>query len=899
MDTLLIVEINGTYYDLDLYEDLPITANYSITNITELQERNSAYSNTFTIPGTKKNKETFNSFFNISGIDFDPTQKMNCVIQYQGADVLRGTLRINAVINTGDYQEFEVYVVSNVGDFVGELEGLELSDCDWNDLNHQANYDNIFLSWSATTGDTQGLFGGKILYPFTHHGYDYTGGTPLFEFDLNSAYSFTANTNAVPESYFKPAVRVKEVIERIFNQTSYELKSDFFESPYFRSIYMSLADNGELNINGASGLTNQNVFNVMGDCFTGTKLLPSDTSDIVIFPFTKKQFDPLNNFKTSKGKTFPYACSETYSDTSGNYFQAPIPGNYSFQFRFSFEKTFLQTLFNFQWFAVSVRKSTNKDDLINGTEVFRQDFKAEWFNKQDANLFFTTSLSTGEYLAVFFDIDTSSPIISSNRTISIYGMRPNAFPFLELYDSPTSLPSLFCDVKAQLPTFKCLDFLKDIIKMFNLLVIEDVETKTIELIPYNWYYEDSERQLKDWTQKLSLDNSWRISPLDFTLNKNVNFTYLEGSEELLNQYHENTTGRIFGDFNYVSSSNILSGEETIEVNFAPLPTAAIPGSEDFIIPYWTDLDGEANNQIPTQLKKPHIFFWVGNRFCKVDAERTQNFTWYFQSGGTSVQQTTYPAISHLSRLGVVSSVDFADLNWRRGYDYLADRNNQINIYSDYDLYGAFYTDLLDEKYSPEARKLEGKFYLTPDDIRNFRYNDKIFIKDNNFRIQEISDANLIEPDLVDCVLIKEIGGFDKIDLPSPDYSIAPNQSTTPPPSPISINWYVENNLGAYDVNVTNLYATIYKDPNYILTTYSVGSAVANSYQGTHTYRLQITWQNYAGSMNNLRLGLGVSSGDFSLGTTDIPFPVFGQTYSVEYTAYIPASTNIYFQIDTY
>lgn len=900
MDTLLLVEIDRKYYDLDLFEELPITANYSITNITELQERNSAYSNTFTIPGTKKNKERFNSFFNISGTDFDPTQKLNCVIQYQGADVLRGTLRINAVINTGDYQEFEVYVVSNVGDFVGELEGLDLSDCDWNDLNHQADYDNIYLSWSATTGDTQGLFGGKILYPFTHHGYDYSGGTPAFEFDLNSPQSFTASTYAVPESYFKPAVRVKEVIQRIFNKTSYRLKSDFFESPYFRSIYMSLADNGELNINGASGLTNQNTFSVYTSCATGVKVKPNDLYSDVVFPFFNKFFDPLNNFQVSKGFTFPFSCGQAFDDNIINYFQAPIPGDYSFQFRFEFRKFASQILFNYQDFAVSVRKSTTTDTR-NGTEVFRQEFRAEFNNTQQANLFFTINLDAGEYVAIYIDIDTSSPSISTDRTIQFNGYSPNFFPFWELYDSPTSLPSLYCDIKAQLPTYRCLDYLKDIIKLFNLLVIEDVETKTIELIPYNWYYEDSERQVKDWTQKLSLDNSWRISPLDFDLNKNVNFTYLEGSEELLNQYHENTTGRIFGDYNFVSSSNILNGEETIEVNYAPLPTSAIPGSEDFIIPYWTDLDGDENNQIPTQLKKPHIFFWVGNRFCKIDAERTQNFTWYIQSGGTNVELTTYPAISHLSRLGVLSDTQFADLNFGRTYDYLADRNNQINIYSQYDLFTSFYNDLMNEKYSPEARKLEGKFYLTPEDIRNFRYNDKIFIKDNNFRIQEIIDADLINEALVDCILIKEISGFDKINLPSPDYSILPNQSPAAPPSPINISWYVENNLPIpYNANITNLYATIYKDPNYILTTFVPGSGVVSSLQGTHTYRLQFTWQNGGGgNMMFLRIGFGVSSGDFSLASIDIPTPSFGQTYSVEYTAFVPASTNIYYQIEQY
>ena len=112
MQTQLLLQKEGVFYDLDLYEEIPVTANLSINSITELQERNAGFSNTFTLPGTKKNKERFNSFFDVNGVDFDPLTRINCVIQNDGNDIFKGTMRLNSVINTGDYQEFEVYIVN-------------------------------------------------------------------------------------------------------------------------------------------------------------------------------------------------------------------------------------------------------------------------------------------------------------------------------------------------------------------------------------------------------------------------------------------------------------------------------------------------------------------------------------------------------------------------------------------------------------------------------------------------------------------------------------------------------------------------------------------------------------------------------------------------------------------
>jgi hypothetical protein len=48
--------------------------------------------------------------------------------------------------------------------------------------------------------------------------------------------------------------------------------------------------------------------------------------------------------------------------------------------------------------------------------------------------------------------------------------------------------------------------------MFNLVIVPDDEEKTINMIPYNWYFAETNRAKKDWNKKLDLNSSYKISP---------------------------------------------------------------------------------------------------------------------------------------------------------------------------------------------------------------------------------------------------------------------------------------------------------------------------------------------------------------------------------------------------
>ena len=78
--------------------------------------------------------------------------------------------------------------------------------------------------------------------------------------------------------------------------------------------------------------------------------------------------------------------------------------------------------------------------------------------------------------------------------------------------------------------------------------------------------------------------------------------------------------------------------------------------------------------------------------------------------------------------------------------------------------------------------MTASFYLWPLDIYETSLTDKIFVKDSFYRIEKITDANLISPSFTEVSLIKERGGYYAIEPPAPYYFVQPNAAYPPPPS---------------------------------------------------------------------------------------------------------------------
>ena len=771
MDTILLVNVNGVFQRLDIFEDIPITLTIQQSDLSDFTSRRVPYSRVIEIPDTSNNALIFEHYFEVNGTDFNPLNKLQCVVQYRGTDIFQGVLRMNGVLETKTSRLYEVYILGEVAEFATELQNLTLQDLSYTDLNHQHVYSAITQSWECNGDGVSGLFGGKILYPMINYGLDYqgqsSGGTPTFKYSFDEPESFDQSTFAVPEKMWKPAIQLKNMVDRVFSATTFTYTSEFFNTDYFKSIYFDTFQNGKIGIEEASATTNQNIF--LAKTLSGEQINTYRQNTILelpMFDLLPGCYDPLNNW--SNPSEF------------GGYFEAPYNGTYSFNFRFGYQ-LLDATMINGD-FNIIVKKSTDPNNILGGTTVYTSptyDLPGK-LSLQNINVFFNLTLQSGDNIKVY--IQQNVPYVSIGFTNQQRQWRIAPFDDgvindervrFELYDSPTLFGSQLVNMKLGIPNLNCLEFLKTLITMFNLVVIQDGTTKQVKIEPYNWYYNDSERDVKDFTQILDTDVVHRTEPLSYDLKKEVIWTNKFTNDEFLPKQWTDQYDFVYGRNKFTSFDNVFNGEQIYEIPFGSCPTSGVTNGPNFIIPkYYYFINGQESPYSTT----PHIFFWVGNRYAYKDSLKTQQGSWYMYSGSTTVEWTTYPCVSHLSLLDSSFSEIVSDLNFIPTFDFFGNNNTQISQFTTYNLYNLWWENYITNIYSRETRRFSGKFFFRPIDVYDTKLNDKIFIKDAYYTIEKITDANLVNKVNTQISLIKNIFPYYKVIPPSPIYFLDPNEA---------------------------------------------------------------------------------------------------------------------------
>lgn len=840
--TLLVYDIETGWRELDLYDDLSISVIIQETDITNVETRRSPYSKTFPIPGTQNNNDFFEHFYEVNGTGFDPLTRKQCVVQYRGTDIFKGYLRLNAVNILGPRIEYEVYILSEITDFSSLIADKTLRELNWSYLNHQQDYDAIVESWKADGSDTNGLFGGKILYPLIHYGYYYqtdSGDTTPFKFAISSGTTgMNYSGSSIPPNYFKASIRVHEVIQNIFRDTGYNIVSDFFRSDYFRSIYMDTGVNGLLGVQTASAQTNQNIFRVYGNDYPNTQKFYYQNGAIQQITMGRINetdgYDPTFNFNPQ------------YSA-----YQIPYAGLYSFEFKAKVNQVNANNTVS-TYYGISIFKSSTPEGLLNPATRTAVGGTSDglialnYLSSNNIRIFINNlSLNTGDWIGLFVRFNTSG---SSNRNAGLwiggtdwlgYGAR------WELYDSPVFVGDNYVDMKLQFPELSCLDYFKGIIKMFNLVVVQTEDSNTIRIEPLPWYYAEEYANRQDFTNILDNNSIVKIEPVNFELKKSINLKYLSGEEEYLSKLWEDRNLIPYGTKKFNAVTDILTGEQDVEVPFRPTPTDVISGSTNVIIPQVFKLDLSNNREIPYS-NESHIFFWVGNRYFYAEQGATTPEYWYLTSGSTPIAQSTYPCVSHLSTLDNLDTEEISDLNFDKSFDFFGNKNDLIQQFTANNLYQLWYGDYFTNLYSPETRRLSGRFRFNPLNIYQTKLTDKIYVKDSYFRIERINEGDLVNWKLTDISLLKTVVDYTKVIPPAPVYNIQPNQAYPTPVSPIAITGFVSDNQSLICTNTATgqtIYAT--SDPVVEGTRIFSDSLGNTPYTRGYFFRQTTTSQTYA------------------------------------------------------
>lgn len=159
------LEVKGVG-DLDMYDDIPISLNYSIADISEPDKRQASFSKTITLPGTKNNNKIFGQLFEVDVYSsFNPNLKTDVVLYVDGVENLRGILRISSITRLENKIDYNITIIGSIGNIFSAIGDNYLEDLDFSAYNHTYNKTSIEASWTPTLGD-------GYVYPMIDYGYN-------------------------------------------------------------------------------------------------------------------------------------------------------------------------------------------------------------------------------------------------------------------------------------------------------------------------------------------------------------------------------------------------------------------------------------------------------------------------------------------------------------------------------------------------------------------------------------------------------------------------------------------------------------------------------------------------------------------------------------------------------
>jgi hypothetical protein len=695
-------------YYIDLYEESAIKLNFSIEDITSAEAK-SVFSRSFRVPATSKNNLFFKFAFLIEDTDFDVTVKKPAELYVNGVIFRQGHVRLQKIYNnvTKFRNDYEIIFLGETRDFASAIGDASLCDLDLSDLNHILNVDNVRDSWRAYPSNkawngftiiptfTEGLKDGQVLYPLIDHGdvNPPTNADP--QISLAGPHNFT--NNDLPLARFKPMVRAKTLVDAIFAQTSYSIEpGGFFDENDFKKIYVSGFGNTsqlELDTSQSSNTFRANLFNTDG----GPGVLEFDT-----------EFDPGNNFNLSTGV-----------------YTVPVTGTYEFQASTDFTGDVDSIGQGFGDIELQVKYA--------GTTIWVLDTSGTGSN----NGYISVGNGGKNY-----NVGDKLRAVVSEQGPSGGRCQDNEFKTLSSPGEVNVSAQFDCD-------YKQIDFIKDLLTTFRLVMAPRRDDPTVFIIE-SWGDYIASGEIYDWSQKVDLSSDLIIEPLFDTQTDIIMFDH-EADEDYINKYHRDAYKYTYGHLEFDSGNELLVGERKIKTQWAPTAISQIDGggfNGSFILPKLKVYDtiDDANGD-PLTIGLP---IKPKTRLLYYNGLQTASDDWQLEGSTSSIG--LYPLVSPYERWPLVNSGKI--LLWFNDVAYWGSLVSGFPTNLGVSLYNEYWTSYISSLYNRNARRVTGTFILDDQDLRNFSFDDVIFLNGHYYQPEKITDASVGKPGKVKVQLIK-------------------------------------------------------------------------------------------------------------------------------------------------
>ena len=674
---------------IDLLQDISTDFTYAIDDIRDFGSLNTSFSRTISIPATARNNKILGFAFELGmaqehnidlpnvNTNFTPSQAAKCEVYIDKIQIFKGVIRILEIVINNNVTQYQCAVFGELGGFITELGNKRLEDLDFSEYNHTYNVTEIEDSWDTINGS--GYF-----YPLIDYG------------DVSS------NKDDFSVSTFRPALYVKEYIDKIFEGTTYTLSCAFFDTTFFKTLIIP---------NNSQGIRGTNDRFILGTKTISQILLNSNTptARILDLPFDTTT---LLNFTENVAKSI-----FTYTDgTKTIRTIASIAGTYQTDAASSITATLYIG-------GVSVQSFIQNTSSANNPFSFSFDYTGNIANTNQVRIEISVPVTANTYIVTISSASINLSQITSQVVDVVYN---------GVISINENLPKGIFQK----------DFFLSVCKMFNLYVYQDnLNEKQINIAPYIDFYSSAVTNSLDWSQKIDMGSTMSIKPMSQLNARYYSYKYTPDSDYFNDNYLKKY-GQTYGDNLYDSEFDFVKDTATTQIIFAPSILRLHTGKDK----YHSEIYKLSNNNTNEDPMDSVIRILMAKKITGITS-------WHIKSGsgGGGSNLATLTSYGYAGHLDNPSSPTI-DIN----FGVPKELQFPVTTYPTNNLFNTYHLPFILEITDIESKLLNCRVYLNELDIYNLDFSKYIWINGVLFRLNKVEGYNPMDFQTTQVNLLKVI-----------------------------------------------------------------------------------------------------------------------------------------------
>lgn len=696
--------------NVDLFDDVPITVNYALTDVMEPASRKVSHTKTIELPNTANNASIFKQLFVINKDNtinsFDPNLRVVAFVQNGVAALIEGYFQLTNIVRVNNDIKYQGVIYSDGKNLFSQM-------------------GDVFIEGNADSSQDVDLDTGTTPYTYDLSGYGQSvanafvassKGASLFIYDNGSnTTQSTYPYYIVPYTNLRMAIKFKHILDRIFTKYGQTYSSTFLNSTYFKSICY-------LDLHKTANLTTAQYNNIYASVKRST-----DTGS-------------LTNGNTLVFDTDVYDIGGRYNNTTGIY-TSNSGRNYTFNLNASVKGRITFT-------APTIIPSNTTENVFISIAIYKYATQigiggvvqvisipagsyaiGDFIEYNMSDIRYYSIPLTFTYDAMSVETFTAK-IVCTNSTgylSSSVKVLQNSTLTIKPTNSNLSAGDTYTKASVIANQHKQKDFIGDVLRMSNLYVLYDGINYIIE--PRDTFF--TLGVMHDWTNKIDRSQEINIMPIGQLNWKQITFKHAVDKDYYSDKYNTNYN-EVYGQQDVFNNNEFISDTKTVELKFSPpLSVSTQPNFPK--IPHCYKL----NNGVAEAIDGlPRYGYWAGWKETTTVSHGVVGLTPTPGSGSGGTDYNGYPFVGEFDDpLAPTLSVLFGSPKtiYYQTYTLLGITTN--------DLYNTYYNNELNNQLSANAKIITCYVLLTPMEINNLKLYDTVIVDGVQCVISKISDYN--------------------------------------------------------------------------------------------------------------------------------------------------------------